>query len=101
LAAAVVGSALKARFGDSRASPPRLRPKSLAAEPLVFSKHALREKIMAATTMYKTKASEGNAVSSPPHTSKTTGAKETEHQTSRTQLIISTASAGPQAVVDR
>ena len=42
LAAAVVGSALKARFGDSRASPPRLRPKSLAAEPLAFLKHALR-----------------------------------------------------------
>jgi hypothetical protein len=42
LAAAVVGSALKARFGDSCASPPRLRPKSLAAEPLLFSKHALR-----------------------------------------------------------
>jgi len=46
LAAAVVGSARKARFGDSGAraeapSPPRLRPKSLAAEPLLFSKHAL------------------------------------------------------------
>jgi integrase len=42
LAAAVVGSALKARCGDSRASPPRLRPKSLAAEPLVFFRHALK-----------------------------------------------------------
>jgi hypothetical protein len=43
LAAAVVGSALKARYGDSRVSPPRPPPKSLAAEPLVFLKHALRK----------------------------------------------------------
>jgi len=42
LAAASVDSALKARYGDSRASSPRLRPKSLAAEPLVFLRHALR-----------------------------------------------------------
>jgi len=42
LAATFVGSALQARCGDSRASPPRLRPKSLAAEPLVFLKHALK-----------------------------------------------------------
>src|SRR5271163_3430664 len=42
LAAAVVGSAGQARCGDGPASPPRLRPKSLAAEPLVFFRHALR-----------------------------------------------------------
>src|ERR1017187_3782174 len=41
LPAAVVGSALKARCGDSHASPPRLRPKSLAARPLVVFKQAL------------------------------------------------------------
>jgi hypothetical protein len=44
LPAIFVGSALKARCGDSRPSPPRLRPKSLAAEPLVFLKHALERR---------------------------------------------------------
>ena len=39
---AVVDSALKARCGDSRASSPRLWPKSLAARPLVVFKQALR-----------------------------------------------------------
>jgi hypothetical protein len=44
LSATFVGSALKARCGDSRASPPRLRPKSLAAEPLGFLKHTLKHR---------------------------------------------------------
>ena len=42
LAAAGVGSALTARCGDARASPPWLRPKSLAAGPLSILKQALR-----------------------------------------------------------
>src|SRR5206468_7182514 len=41
LAAAGVGSALTARCGDARASPPWLRPKSLAAGPLSILKQAL------------------------------------------------------------
>ena len=40
LAAAGVGSALTARCGDARASPPWLRPKSLAAGPLSILKQA-------------------------------------------------------------
>jgi hypothetical protein len=44
LSATFVGSALKARCGDSRASLPRLRPKSLAAEPLGFLKHTLKHR---------------------------------------------------------
>ena len=36
-----VGSALTARFGDARASPPRPQPKSLAAGPLSIFRQAL------------------------------------------------------------
>jgi hypothetical protein len=43
LTAAVVGSNLTARCGDARSSPPRLRSKSLVAEPLLVLKQALRE----------------------------------------------------------
>jgi len=41
LSTSVVGSDLTARCGDARSSPPRLRPKSLAAGTLVVFKQAL------------------------------------------------------------
>ncbi len=41
LPGACVGSDLTARVGGARSSPPRLPPKSPAAKPLVFVRHAL------------------------------------------------------------